>query len=257
MTQFRTLLVIGDDYNEIAKKYSLDTKVEPYIRYHFDDAAKLHVQSLKTLEGLMKKTQDVNKKLFDEYKKMYDEYLEMDDFEYYQQLTYGCKYDENGDAWSTENPWAHYQYEKCYDKRIQQDQRNEAMFSNPFILKNGRKAYSALKGEIDWSKNHMCNTELYKSAWDICVNGKEPETEEEKLIKQNFAGKKDYFDNFKSVDEYVKHSCSFWTYGVATENEYVCGDSENAIVWTTNFYDRFIDKLLDNERLSIFEIKLL
>lgn len=254
---FRTLLVIGDNHKEIAAKYSLDTKVEPYIRYRFDDAETLHIKYLKVLESMIKKAQETNQKLADKYKEMYEEYLAMDDFEYYQQLTYGCKYDENGDAWSTENPWAHYQYERCYDTRIKQDQRNEANFSNPFILKDGKKAYSALKGEIDWPKNHMYNTEIYQSAWDICVNGKEPVTDEEKLIKQNFSRRHDYFNNFKSVDEYIKHSCSFWTYGVATEDEYVSGDNEDAIQWTTNFYDRFIKDLPDDTRLTIYEIKLL
>ena len=256
-TGYRTLLVIGENHLEIAKKYSLDTQVEPYIRYRFDDAQELHIKNLKVLEDMIKKTQDVNSKLAERYKEMYDEYREMDDFEYYQQLTYGCKYDENGDAWSTENPWAHYQYEKCYDDRIQKDQRNEAMFSNPLILKDGKKAYSALMKDIDWSKNHMYNTEIYQAAWDICVNGKEPETEEEKMIKQNFGKRTDYFANFKSADEYIKHNCSFWTYGVATENEYISGDNTNAIEWTTKFYDRFIKNLAPNERLSIYEIRLL
>lgn len=256
-TGFRTLLVIGDNHKEIAAKYSLDTKVEPYIRYKFDDAESLHIKYLKVLESMIKNAQETNQKLADKYKDMYDEYREMDDFEYYQQLTFGCKYDENGDAWSTENPLAEYQYEKCYDKRIRQDQRNEASFSVPFILKDGTKAYSALMGEIDWDKNHMYNTEIYQSAWDICVNNKTPVTEEEKLIKQNFARRNDYFSNFKSADEYIKHNCSFWCYGIATEEKYICADKDNAIDWTTNFYNKFIKCLPDNERLSIYEIKLL
>lgn len=254
---FRTLLVIGENHLEIAQKYSLDTKVDPYIRYRFDDAKQLHVKYLKVLEDLIKKTQNNNKKLADKYKEMYDEYREMDDFEYYQQLTYGCKYDDNGDAWSDENPNAHYQYEKCYDKRIKQDQSNESSFSNPLILKSGKKAYSALMGEIDWSKNHMYNTEIYKSAWDICVNGREPVTKEEKLIKQNFGRRNDYFANFKNADEYIKHNCSFWCYGVATNDDYTCADTSDPIKWTGDFFDRFVKGLSDNERLSIYEIKLL
>ena len=51
---FRTLLVIGENHPEIAKKYSLDTKVEPYMRYRFDDAEKLHVKYLKVLENMIK-----------------------------------------------------------------------------------------------------------------------------------------------------------------------------------------------------------
>lgn len=254
---FRTLLVIGENHLDIARKYSLDTKVEPYIRYRFDDAEKLHIKYLKTLEGLIKKTQGTSQLLADKYKELYDEYREMDDFEYYQQLTYGCKYDDNGDAWSEENPNAHYQYEQCYDKRIRQDQRNEANFSIPLILKDGKKAYSALMGEIDWEKNHMYNTEIYQSAWDICVNGKKPVTEEEKLIKQNFSRRNEYFSNFKSADEYIRHNCSFWCYGVATQEKYVCADSQAPIEWTANFYDRFVRNLPDSERLSIYEMKLL
>ena len=62
---------------------------------------------------MIKNTQNVNRKLTEKYKEMYDLYREMDDFEYYEELTVGCSYDEDGNAWSTENPWAHYQYEKC------------------------------------------------------------------------------------------------------------------------------------------------
>jgi hypothetical protein len=254
---FRTLLVIGDNHEAIASKYSLDTKVEPYIRYKFEDAETLHIKYLNILEEMIKKYQAVSPSLSEKYKDMYDEYREMDDFEYYQQLTYGCNYDENGDAWSTQNPNAEYQYEKCHDKRIRQDQRNEGNFSIPFTLKDGKKAYSALKNEIDWPKNHMNNTEIYKAAWEICVNGKEPETDEEKLIKRNFSNRHDYFRNFKSVEEYISHNCSFWCYGVATECKYVCADMDNAIEWTTNFYNRFVKNLPETERLSIYEIKLL
>lgn len=256
-SHFRTLLVIGDNHEEIARKYSLDTKVDEYIRYKFDDADTLHIKYLKVLEDLIKNTQGINQKLCDKYKDMYDEYREMDDFEYYQQLTYGCRYDENGDAWSTENPNAQYQYERCYDTRIRQDQRNYASFSLPFILKDGTKAYSALKNEIDWPQNHMANTEIYRRAWEICVNGQEPVTEEEKLIKNNFSNRNEYFNNFKNVDEYIAHSCAFWCYAVATADKYICGDQKNAIEWTTSFYDNFIKNLNGNTRLSIYEIKLL
>lgn len=254
---FRTLLAIGENHDEIVKKYSLDTQVEPYIRYKFSEAEQLHAKYLNVLENMIKSAKNIDQTLADKYNEMYDEYCKMDDFEYYQQLTYGCKYDENGDAWSTENPNAHYQYEKCYDKRIQQNQMNEANFSNPLILKNGRKAYSALNNDIDWPKNHMYNTEIYRSAWDICVNGVEPVTNEEKLIKRNFSKRQDYFRNFKNADEYIAHNCSFWCYGIATESEYMSCDSVNPVEWTTNFYDRFIKDLGDNERLSIYEIKLL
>ena len=254
---FRTLLVIGDNHEEIAAKYSLDTKVPKYLRYHFDDAAKLHKQDLKFIEAHIKAAQDANHPMLDHFKDLYEEHLAMDDFEFYQQLTYGCTYDENGDAWSTENPDAHYQYEKCYDKRIRQDQRDEAPFSNPFILKDGLKVYSATKGEIDWAKVHMANTDIYYSAWAVCVDDKEPETEDERLIKSSFSNRKEYFANFKNAEEYVQHSCAFWTYGVATAEKYMCGEQETAIDWTTNFYKRFIEPASPDTRFTLYEIKLL
>lgn len=254
---FRTLLVIGDNHEDIAAKYSLDTEVPKYLRYHFDDASSLHIQELKMIEASIKAAQSNNHPMLGHFKDMYDEISEMNDFEFYQQFTYGCWYDEDGNAWSRENPDAHYQYQKCYDKRIRQDQRDEAPFSNPFILKDGTKAYCAKKGEIDWNKMHMANTDIYYSAWAVCVDNKEPETEEERLIKSNFSNRKDYFKNFKNADEYVAHSCAFWTYGVATEKEYKCGEQTTAIDWTTKFYDRFIKNLSDDTMLSIYEIKLI
>lgn len=256
-TSFRTLLVIGDNHEEIAAKYSLDTEVPKYLRYKFDDAEKLHKEHLKVIEAHILAAQETNHPMLDHFKDMYEEYLAMDDFEFYQQLTYGCTYDEDGNAWSTENPDAHYQYQKCYDKRIRQDQRDEAPFSNPFILKNSMKVYSAKKGEIDWEKMHMANTGIYYAAWEVCVNDKEPETEEERLIKSNFSNRKDYFKNFKDADEYVQHSCAFWTYGVATADNYVCGEQSTAIDWTTNFYKRFIENMDDSTQISIYEIKLI
>ena len=256
-TGFRTLLVIGENHSEIAKKYSLDTQVEPYIRYRFDDVEKLHTTHMKTLEMLIKSVQDTNRELAEKYRAMYEECREMDDFENYQQLTYGCKYDDNGDAWSTENPNAHYQYERCYDKRIRQDQRDWGNFSNPLILKDGTLAYSALVGEIDWPKNHMAKVDSYRAMWEICVEGREPLTEEERLIKNNFGKRKEYFKNFKSVDEFIAHGCSFWCYGVATEDSYVCGNTDNPIEWTTSFFDRFVKTLPDSMRISIYEIKLI
>lgn len=254
---FRTLLVIGSNHGEIAAKYSLDTEVPKYMRYRFDDAGELRNKELKIIESSIKGAQKNNHPMLDSYKDMYEGILEMDDFEFYQQLTHGCWYDENGNAWSTENPDAHYQYHKCYDDRIRKNQEDEAPFSNPFILNDGTKAYSALKRDIDWGMVHMTNTDVYKSAWSVCVDGKEAETYEERLIKSNFSNRKDYFNNFRDVDEYVAHSCAYWTYGVATDNEYLCGERMSAIDWTVNFYDRFIKDLSDDELLTMYEIKLL
>lgn len=254
---FRTLLVIGDNHEEIVKKYSLDTMVQPYLRYKFDDKSKYHIDQMKVLEKQIQTTQDTNSKLSNMYKELYKKTSEMDDFEFYQELTAGCIYDDNGNAWSVENPNAYYQFEKCYDKRIREDQRNEAPFSNPFILKDGTKAYSAKMKDIDWSKNHMINVDMYRTTWEICVEGRQPENQEEQLIYDSLHLKQVYFENFDNIDTYIAHNCSFWTYGIATENEYICGKQDTAIEWTTHFFDKYIKDLPEETVLTIYEIKLI
>jgi hypothetical protein len=68
----------------------------------------------------------------------------------------------------------------------------------------------------------------------------------------------DYFMNFNNSDEYVKHSCSFWTYGVATEDKYEevsfnVSDKE----WVAKFYDKYIKNIKGNPLLSIYEVRSL
>ena len=268
-SNFRTLLVIGDNPDEIAAKYSMDIKVKPYLKYRLDDKDKLYEARKRFLaECYRKADEDWNSATTDEDREAksklrarwhmaYTTFNNLDSFEYYQVITKGCWYDDNGDAWTDENPNAHYKYQKCYDYRIKADQTDEAPFSNPFILKDGTKAYTARVDEIDWDRVHMANTELYYSAWKVCVEGKEPETDEERMIQNSFSNRKEYFSNFKDADQYVAHSCAFWTYGVATADEYISGDREDSVKWTTGFYDRFIKQLDGETVLSIYEIKLL
>lgn len=270
-SSFRTLLVIGENHEAIAQKYSLDTKVTPYIKSKLGDADKLYKSRLRIVEMCTDKSREeyesatteeeknVKQKQLDVWNTTLSNFRKLDSFAYYQAITKGCWYDDNGDAWTDENPNAHYKYQKCYDYRIKADQEDEAPFSNPFILKNGTKAYIAKVKDIDWDKVHMANTDLYHSAWEVCVEDKEPENEDERLIKNNFSNRKEYFSNFKDADEYVAHSCAFWTYGVATANEYLSGDDdkEDTIKWTTGFFNRFIKKLDGETVLSIYEIKLL
>ena len=59
---YRTILVIGDNHEEIVKKYSADTKVKKYVKLKFADAEKerkkhikLHPNSRKTLESILDK----------------------------------------------------------------------------------------------------------------------------------------------------------------------------------------------------------
>lgn len=288
----RTLLVIGENHEEIAKKYSLDTVVEPYVRYKYDDACKLKKSHLNMLDKVLtSKELNLTKTQKEVYREMYLTIKDMDDFEYYQYITQGLKYDEKtGDALSTENPEAHYQYERCYQDKLENGE--EGWLSTPFPLIDGGKSYIAKVGDIDWDKIHL-NPEavdLYGCAWDLIVDYIPPkkledETDDNFKIREreyndtwifsvadknniepeqaaniftNMLNKSNYFNNFEDRDEYIKHSTSFWTYAVASKDKYESvthkvSDKE----WVRDFYKKFISKLPEDETVAIYEIKVL
>lgn len=251
----KTILVIGDNPDAIVKKYSADTKVEKYLAYKRDDAASMQRKHIKLVEELLKnKSFNLSESQKDVYKSLYHNLKDMSDFEYFLYITKGCTYDEStGDAYSTDNPNAYYRSEKCYDKRLKK-YGEEAPCCNPFKLKDGTLSYSARMGEIEWAKNHMYNTGIYESAWDLVVNDKEPVSEQERQIKEHMKNRIVYFSNFSSKEEYVRHSCSFWTYGIATEKKY---EEVNYKIkdkdWVANFYDKYIAELDGGTLLTLYE----
>ena len=82
---FRTVLVIGDNHEELIKKYSADTKVEKHVKCKLDDAEKLHKSFIKLIETILdSKDLNLGENQRDNYKKLYLNIKEMSDFEYYQ-----------------------------------------------------------------------------------------------------------------------------------------------------------------------------
>ena len=257
----KTVLVIGDNYEDIIKKYSLDTKVDTYIKYKREDSSKRQKKHLNIIKEILNsdlvKLTENQKEI---YEHLYQEIKEMDEFEYYLYYTQGCHYDEEtGDALSEENPNAFYRAPQCYQKRfVQSNYQDEAPFSNPFKLKDGTKSYVAKFEDIDWSLNHMYNTKVYESAWEVIVEGREPENDIERQIYDSMSNRLSYFDNFTDKEDYVTHSCSFWTFGVATENEYVELDyTVSDKIWKKEFFNRFIKTIKGNPTLSIYEVRSL
>lgn len=254
----RTVLVVGDNPDDLIKKYSLDTEVDKYMVYPFSKAKLLHDYHVDLISDILdSKVLKLTEVQREKYGKIYKSLSEMSDSEYFDYLTDGCEYDENHNAYSNRNPMAFYRGEKCYQERLETT-GDEAEFSNPFKLKNGGKAYSARYEDIDWEKNHMYATEVYASAWEICVEGREPVTEKEYIIRDNMINRTQYFANFDSKEEYIAHSCSFWTYGIIIEGEYFeldyrVGDKK----WIAEFYDRFIKNIKGNPLMSIYEVRSL
>ena len=257
-TVIKRLLVIGDNPDERCSLFSADTQVEPYVKYYFKDREKLRRNQLMTIEGILNsdtiKLTETQKEI---YTTLYQDTSEMDAEEFFEHITEGMEVDEKtGDAYSTINPNAKFKYQACYDKRIRET-GEESEFSNPFILKDGTKAYSAKKNEIDWPRNHMHNTEIYRAAWELCVDDRDPQNETEVSIKENMKNRIQYFLNFRNVDEYIRHNCCFWTNAVIDgegkyhELDYKTSDKQ----WISEFYERFIEALSDDTLLTLYEVR--
>lgn len=261
---FRTVLVVGDNPDELIKKYDLDTKVESYVKLKRSEAKKAQKAHLKFIDNILKSDKiPLTDKQRDVYKNIYLDIKDMDEAEYFEEFTKDCTIDEEtGDALTDINPNAYYQHHQNPQKAL--DARDEEHdFCNPFILlplygeEEGEAiAYTAKKGEIDWKRMHMWNTHIYGRAWDMCVNDDEPNNEQERIVKKKMSQREDYFNNFASKEEYVNHSCSFWCYGYIDKNgykelDYTISDKE----WVSTFYDRFVKPLSDDETVSLYVVR--
>lgn len=258
---FRTVLVIGDNHEELIKRYSADTKVDRYVKYRLDDAEKLHREYLDRIKAIMgSKKLNLTDEARENYKALYEAISEMSDFEYYQYLTQGCYYDEEtGDALTDENPDAHYKFERCFEQRLR-NHGEEGSFSTPFWLNDASRSYSARLNDICWERIHCFGPEmdLYRRAWEIVMDGSEPVNDQERRIRDNMVGKKGYYLGFKDKDEYVMHSCSFWCYGVIDGSGYhELGYNMSDKEWISNFYDKYIKTLSkeENPLLTIYEVR--
>lgn len=257
----KTVLVISkpeDDPQIIIDKYSADTKVEPYIWMYKKEAGTKKKEFEELLSSIVKSTElPLTDRSREYYKDLLYTVKEMSDEDYFLERTDGLEYDKDGNAISTINPNAHYKYPRCYQFRLDKT-GEEAEFSNPFHLLDGTKAYQAKVSDIDWERENGYNKNLYENAWDICVNGKEPLTEQEKIIKENMSNRSEYFAQFKNKEQYVRHSTSFFTFGVATMDWYKEVDwSISDMDWVAGFYDRFIKNLDGDMVLSIYEVRSL
>ena len=254
---FRTVLVIGDNPDDIIKKYSLDTKVEPYVCFKKSKASERKNNKIQLLKGCLEL---VDLSLSNEQKALIDEELislqEMSDLEFFLSSTEGCTYDkETGDAYTTVNPYGFYRNERTPQKVFEKT-GDLSGFCNPFQLYDDYISYSAINNEIDWSLNHKHNANLYKRTWEIVVEGDKPKNKDEETIKKNMINRKKYFENFSNKEEYVDYSTSFWTYGVATEKTYnEVGMHLDEKEWITKFYETYIKDLPSDTLLTLYEVQ--
>lgn len=165
------------------------------------------------------------------------------------------KYALQEDEEITENTF--YKWPKCYQKKLEKT-GEEAEFSNPFYLKNGYIAYRARFDEIDWERMHGYNKPIYEAAWELCVEDRDPEDNQEFLIKKNMMNRFEYFKNFPSKEDYVTYSTSFFMYGIAnSENFIYFKDDDDMFEYAKTFYDKYIKNMKGDNILSIYEVRKL
>lgn len=237
-----TLVVIGENPNEIIKPYSNSINVEPYVLYEFDKAGEYRKKYIDSYEKLLNGDISDNEKSI--LQMQLDYYKSIDDITFYCDLTEGMELDEEtGNVLTTRNPKG--KYDTC---NVGCD------YSNLLIKKDGTKTFSAKKSDIDWSKMHLYDQGPFISAWETVVEGRQPKDDEEKKIYENMKSYGKYLSFFKDKETYVKVSTSFWGFAVVDENKW--SELEDYIdqnVWISNFYDIFIKNLSEDTTISIYE----
>lgn len=244
-SNFFTVLVVGNNPDELLQKYCIYNKVPEYIKYEYSKAQDYLNNNIKVYEEIIKKPKSFLLSDFqlDFIKEKVNNLKKMSSEEFYNLLTQGLKLDKNKNALTDENPDGKWQTATLGKN-----------FSLPFILKNGDATNTAINKDIDWSSMHMINTELYQLAWDLFHKIKEPKNEEEKHILENMSNRKNYFSTFKNSDEYIRYNCSYWNYAYLDNTGWYDLDSAASINdWINNYYERFILNLKLDDKLSIYE----
>lgn len=244
-SKFFSVMVVGEDPKTIMEDYWIDKKVEPYVKFKFLQAGKYKDSAIKVSQKLLEDASlaMINPQMKSALEENVKRLKSLSTFDYYRQLTDGMYYDEEGNALSEKNP--NGKWKTCHIGRN---------FSIPLKLKDGSERYYATNSEIDWGKMHLANQEVYRAAWEIVVEGREPENETEERIYTSMKDKEAYFSKFKDKDAYVNYSTAYWNYAyVDKEQGWVDINESDETTWIGNFYDRFVLNLKPDDKVSIYE----
>lgn len=239
-----TLMVVGDTPDEIVKKYDASLTVEPHIKYYYKDIAKYRKKAIKIAQDLVDNADKLELTPFmkEYFEDKFKALKKLSDFEYYTTISNNCSFDKDGNAITTENPDG--KWGTC---RIG---RNLCI---PLKLKNGTEALQAHAGDVDWTKMHMVNIDVYTAAWQLFHKEREPQTLQEKQIYENIKNQKRYFEGFDCEEDYVNYCCSYWCYAYADENGWQDADDHKNYEWITTFYDKFVKNLKPDAYISLYE----
>ena len=238
-------IVAGDNPDELMKPYDRREKEEPYVRYHYKDAAKIKEKYIELYEGILNSDEETIDK--EELEDIVNDLKEMSIEEFYEELTEGLTIDDKtGDAISTENRQGMFSYYEI-----------GKWLSVPFLLKEGREVFQAKKSEINWDKIHLGGGDIYRRAWEMVMEGSTPTTEYEKQIFDNMKDKTAYFQKFENKENYIISNTAFWGYAFLSEKTgwVDASDTNDQFVWMAEYYNMFIKNLPDDTLLTIYECK--
>lgn len=236
-------IVASENPQSLIAEYDKNKQTERHIVYKYCDAPKLRSKYIQVYEDSL--NQNLNETQREYVKMMIDEISEMNDDEFYNDITQGLDIDdETGDATTTTNQ--NGKWSSCNIGKF---------FSMPFLTKDGREVYQARKGEIDWSKVHLNNDNVYARAWEMVIDGDKPKNDIEKTIYENMKDKISYFKKFDNKDNYITSNTSFWGYAFLSDKiGWVdADDCADQFAWMKNFFDVFIKNLPNDTLLTIYE----
>lgn len=264
-SQVRLLLVIGENHQEIAAKYSnTNGKMTKKVILARPEEAEIeynnHLAWIQ--EVIAGATKDNDEDTLKHYNRLFELLKNTTPIEYFKEITDGSEVDEDGNVYTMSNPIGRYSNERCGQEALEKT-GDYCGLAQPFPLMNGEESLITTKGDVDWGQIHLNEADIedYTSAWETCVEGREPKDETETRIWNNMKNRVSYFANFSSKEEYINHCCSFWCYGVADKDgcimmDDVCKEKGDDILWTSNFFDTYIKPLSDDAVIALYDIKV-
>lgn len=259
-------MVVGENHVEIAKKYSLTNgkKSEKVILLkHSEVQQEFDKHKRYAKEKLIEFQKIGNTKMIEMYSNLCDVLENTTLDEYFDAVSEGSLIDENGDVYTLNDPCSKYSDERCGQSIFEKTGEYNGL-SQPFPLKNGGFSLVAKKGDIDWERIHMVpeDVAMFDAVWRLCVLGDKPMLPIEERIYNNMKNRIAYLKQFKSKEEYIRHSCAFWCYGIANDDGCVLLDDLSDIpnydkTWVSGFYEKYIEPLPDDTVIALYDIKLL
>lgn len=226
---FYTVLVAGD---VDLSKYDKNIPVEMYIAYKFSERSKIRQVALQTYNELYKKFTSDNcfqPLLMDFIKIKLQDIEEMTDEEYFEEITKGMKYDENGDAITDINPNGKY------------SNLLEPSILTAVPLKDNY--FKCKVSELYPYKVNIFEQKKYEERWDEIMNGNYAPMVKDSIIK-----------TYGDKETYVKVMLEpmFYNAFVSEETGWVEQSDEDQIQWVLTFRERFINNLHNNTQLKVY-----